>query len=108
MTPEIPYRAFYPVKEAAQLLGCTTAHLNQMIRNGANNRYRGDARIDPKYVRRIGDKVCLARAWVFDEPESNVTPFPGQPIDVPAVVRQTVREYLAALSAAAERVERSA
>lgn len=108
--PEIPWRAAYPIDESAQLLGVTPAHLYEMIRNGKRAKYRGNARIDPSFVREIGGRICLKRAYIFDDelPMANVTPFPGQPVDIPTVVRQTVRECLAALSAAAERVERSA
>lgn len=68
----IPYRAFYPIRESAELLGVSTKHLYELMAKGRRPIPPPEA-IPARHVRKLAGKVTLSRAYVFGEETAPVT-----------------------------------
>lgn len=104
-----PWRAWYSVAEASQMLGVTTAHLYDLIRKGKWTEPPPGA-ISPELVRTIGAKVCLARRYIFRDEPANLIPLPAPEIteqQLEEIATRVVRRVFAGLGHLAEPTERT-
>lgn len=89
----MPDRLWYPIAEAAVLMGVSRGQLYDLIKAGNRTNPPDDA-IHPRDVRHIGGKLCLSRAYVHGSQLAPVTPITSGLTreDVMAALREALIE----------------
>jgi hypothetical protein len=102
VTADIVYRIFYPVKECAQLRGCSEQHIYRLIRNGRRSKPTGEY-IDPSLVEHNGANLVIHRSFIFpSEPGPNVAPMTPQSDLTDEQIDRVIGRWLARLGMLAE------
>ena len=70
----IPHRAWYSIKETAQLTGMSEDFLRDRIRKGQRRNPPADA---ITCVRKFGTEWRIHRSYIYPDEPGNVTAFPG-------------------------------
>jgi len=70
----IPHRAWYSIKETAQLTGMSEDFLRDRIRKGQRRNPTADA---ITCVRKFGTEWRIHRSYIYPDEPGNVTAFPG-------------------------------
>jgi hypothetical protein len=103
MATDIVYRVYYPIKETAQLRGCSEQHIYRLVRNGRRSKPVGDF-IDPSLVEHNGANLVIHRSFIFpNEPGPNVAPMTPQSDLTDEQIARVVRRTFLEMGLLAER-----
>jgi hypothetical protein len=103
MTAEIAYRVWYPIKECAQLRGCSEQYIYRLIRNGRRGIIASEF-LPTHMVNHNGANLVVHRSFIFpNEPGPTVAPMTPQTDLTDEQIARVVRRTFLEMGLLAER-----